>query len=99
MPIWKTYDYVCPKCGLRKDREVVDDAEKDDVFCGECSTPEESVRMTREHPAPVTFNTIVPTHTSSQKLKAGYQHKHVNRPATKTQVGVGGGVSPEHPKK
>jgi len=35
----------------------------------------------------------IPTYPGCKRRKAGYQHKYVNRPATKTQVGVGGGVS------
>lgn len=50
-------------------------------------------QMTRLISAPKTLTTIVPTYPGSQKHKAGYVHRHVNRPATKTQVGVGGGVT------
>lgn len=67
----------------------------DDVPCCEACTEETDsyVPMHRLISAPRTFTTITPTYPGSKKLKAGYQHKFINRPATKTQVGVGGGIT------
>ncbi|MGD9209123.1 MAG: zinc ribbon domain-containing protein [Desulfobacteraceae bacterium] len=81
----KIYDYECPQCGKFKQNTLVN--EKEHIFC-ECGT-----LMTRLMCAPKILTTIIPTYPGSQRRKAGYQHKHVNRPATKTQVGVGGGVT------
>jgi len=89
---WKSFDYVCPHCSAQKIGEIVDDEEECEVLCDACNNP-----MERKHPAPRTFSTIVPTYTGSAKYKAGYVHKHVNRPAEKTQMGYGGGVSQAHP--
>ena len=84
------YDYVCPKCEHEQLNVIVKYAEE--VRCEKCDTV-----LTRQHPSPNIFTTIVPTHTDSQRLKAGYVHKFGNRPATKTQVGYGGSVSKNHP--
>lgn len=91
---WKMYDYACSQCGVVRE-ELLDDTDPaDDTVddCEHCHSP-----MERQHPAPVTFTTIVPTYTGSAKHKAGYVHKHGNRPAEKTQVGYGGSVSKDHP--
>lgn len=82
----KVYDFECLFCGTRLLNQLVDDEDK--LICHKCSK-----YMTRLISAPKILTTIIPTYPGSQKHKAGYQHKHVNRPATKTQVGVGGGVT------
>lgn len=82
----KVYDYECPKCSAVQENVLVDDEEE--VRCVECSEP-----MVRLMSAPNMLTKIVPTYPGSQRRKAGYQHKYPNRPATKTQVGVGGGVT------
>lgn len=87
MPI---YDYTCPKC--QAEQENVLAKYDEEVRCEKCKAV-----MTRDQPAPHMFTTIVPTYTGSAKYKAGYVHKHGNRPATKTQVGYGGGVSADNP--
>jgi len=88
----KIFDFECPKCNVRKEIFVLFDEEE--VICKACN-----VRMEKILSAPKVFTAIIPTYPGSQRRKAGYAHKHVNRPATKTQVGCGGGLSPEHPKK
>ena len=60
----------------------------ENVRCTKCG-----LLMARILGAPHIFTTIVPTTRTSKRLKAGYVHKYANRPATKTQVGYGGGVS------
>jgi len=89
----KVFDYKCPRCEREHERVYVTKDEEDKQFCGECSTPDESVKLEKLIGGSTTFKKIIPTYPGSQKLKAGYVHKHVNRPATKTQVGVGGGVT------
>jgi putative FmdB family regulatory protein len=86
MPI---YDYVCD-CGheLKNELAKVDE----EILCEECGKP-----MQRRMSSPHIFTTIIPTYPGSGKHKAGSVHKHVNRPATKTQVGYGGSVSSDHP--
>lgn len=86
MPI---YDYTC-ECGHTLTNELAKSDEE--VLCKKCGKP-----MTKEMGAPHIFSKIVPTYPGSGKHKAGYVHKHVNRPATKTQVGYGGSVSADHP--
>jgi putative FmdB family regulatory protein len=84
------YDFACT-CGTTCEELAAIDEE---VRCPTCDDV-----MKRQISAPHVFTTIIPTYPGSGKHKAGYVHKHVNRPATKTQVGYGGGVSPDHPKK
>lgn len=83
----KIYDYECPHCKRTRNNVLVATI-NERIECTWCSTP-----MTRLMCAPHTFTTITPTYPGSQRHKAGYIHKHVNRPATKTQVGVGGGIT------
>jgi putative FmdB family regulatory protein len=87
MPV---YDYICPDCEAEKLNEIAKPDEE--ISCDECGAV-----MERQHPAPHMLTNIIPTYPGSQKHKAGYVHKHVNRPATKTQVGYGGSVSADHP--
>ncbi len=84
------YDYVCA-CGHAQE-EIVRNAEEE-VRCPKCDKP-----MERQDSAAHTFSTIIPTYPGSQQRKAGYQHKHLNRAATKTQVGAGGSVSADNPR-
>lgn len=87
MPI---YDYTCPNC----EHEVKNELAKcdEEVHCPECDTI-----MVKDNCAPHMFTKIIPTYPGSQRHKAGYVHKFGNRPATKTQVGYGGGVSSDNP--
>ena len=95
---WKSFDYTCPKCGERKVGEVVEETLKDEVTCDNCcGNHAKPTLMARDDSAPHTFTAIIPTYTGSARFKAGYQHKHVDRPSTKTQVGYGGSVSADHP--
>ncbi len=89
----KVFDYHCPQCNRTYPDQLVTAEEEDTAFCGECSTAEHNVPLEKLLGAPKQFTTIVPTYPGSKKKKAGYQHLHVNRPATRTQVGVGGGIS------
>lgn len=82
----KVYDYVCDECKRTELNILVDN--KDTPLICICGT-----QMTRLICAPKILTTIIPTYPGSQRHKAGYVHKHTNRPATKTQVGVGGGVT------
>lgn len=83
------YDYVCP-CGYTSE-ELVKNAEEE-VRCPECNC-----LMEKQDSAANIFTTIIPTYPGSSRHKAGHIHQHVNRPATKTQVGYGGSVSKDHP--
>jgi len=89
----KVFDYQCPVCKARlKDVLVKDD--DDAPSCDSCSEEMDTyVLMVKLVSAPKLLTTIVPTYPGSNKLKAGYTHKFANRPATKTQVGVGGGIT------
>jgi len=82
----KVYDYQCPDCGAVRENVLVEN-ENEVVEC-DCGAT-----MTRQHPAPNMLEKIIPTYPGSERRKAGYAHKYVNRPATKTQVGVGGGIT------
>lgn len=86
MPI---YDFVC-ECGGTRTNELADVDEE--VLCPDCDKV-----MERQMGAPHIFTTIIPTTRTSKRHKAGHQHKFVNRPAEKTQVGYGGSVSADHP--
>ena len=80
----KAYTLECT-CGAVADELL----EQGEVFpCPTCSKP-----MTRMIGAPHMFTTIIPCYPGSARFKAGYVHKYVNRPATKTQVGYGGGIT------
>jgi putative FmdB family regulatory protein len=87
MPI---YEYTC-ECGHQFE-DLVRNAEEE-VACPECGQIAE-----RQDSFAHIFGTIIPTYPGSQQRKAGYQHKHLNRAATKTQVGAGGSVSADHPR-
>jgi hypothetical protein len=91
----KVFDYKCPKCGMVKENVMVTAEEEDMTFCGDCSAedPENPVLMEKLIGGTVSFTKTIPTYPGSQRRKAGYQHKYVNGPATKTQVGVGGGIT------
>lgn len=84
------YDFECD-CGHTEEQLVQPDEE---VHCPECNA-----LMRRCLGSPRIFSTIVATYPGSKKHKAGYEHKYVNQPATKTQIGYGGSVSTDHPKK
>jgi hypothetical protein len=85
----KLNDYECPECGDVHEVLVhTGGGEDNDTKCPKCDVP--MVALTG---ATHTFTTIVATTLTSKKHKAGYAHKYVNRPATKTQVGAGGGVT------
>jgi putative FmdB family regulatory protein len=88
MPV---YDYRCSCCS-HLEQDVI--AKLDEVVsCPACGEP-----MARLACAPHVLTTIVPTYPGSQRHKAGHVHKFQNQPATRTQVGYGGGQSPENPK-
>ena len=88
----KLDDYVCPIC--ERSREVlVHTGSNEDAEDLTCPTPDCEGVLQLALPAGHQFTTIVPTTLTSKKHKAGYAHKYVNRPATKTQVGFGGGVT------
>lgn len=81
-------DFHCPQCKTTLEDLVLD------AYCPPCpacQTPME--RILGESTGPGILTTIIPTYPGSQRRKAGYQHKHINRPATKTQIGPGGSVS------
>lgn len=78
------FDYSC-ECG-NTEEHLTDGTEN--IRCTLCG-----MLMERVLGAPHIFTTIVPTTRTSKRLKAGYVHKFANKPATKTQVGYGGGVS------
>ena len=82
--MFKTFDFQC-ECGHIQEAMV----EKDDIVYCECCKK----RMNKILSAPTIFHKIVPTYPGSQQHKAGYAHKYVNRPAEKTQIGYGGGIS------
>ena len=85
------YDYKCPCCGHLQENVL---AKLDEtVPCEACETP-----MNRLMCAPHIFSAIVPTYPGSKALKAGYQHLKDNRPATRLQIGHGGGQSAENPR-
>lgn len=89
MPI---YDFTCPDCGHTVEQiNTIAEAEAG-VKCPECDAV-----MERAVGAPHTFTTIIPMYPGSKQHKAGYVHQFGNRPAEKTQVGYGGGVSVDHP--
>jgi hypothetical protein len=87
------FDYQCPGCDRPEENVLVEHAD-DDVVCPTCGAV-----MTRLAAAPKIFSTIIPTYPGSDRLKAGGVHKAQRQPATKTQIGYGGGQSPENPKK
>lgn len=84
------HDFECA-CGHTEEQLVQPDEE---VRCPECNAI-----MQRCLGSPHIFSTIIATYPGSKKLKAGYQHQHVNQPATKTQIGYGGSVSNDNPRK
>lgn len=86
------FDYQCPKCNQREENVLVENA-TEPVTCSSCAVP-----MTRLDSAPHVFSVIVPTYPGAKARKAGYQHIGKPQPATKTQIGYGGGQSPENPK-
>jgi len=92
--MYKMLEFQCPKCQATQEA-LVDPDDPLDCFavcaCGEA--------MNQCLSSPKVFSTIVACYPGSKKLKAGYQHRIDNRPATKTQVGYGGSVSTDHPKK
>lgn len=88
MPI---YDYRCSYCEHTEENLLAKVDET--VLCPKCQKV-----MDRLACAPHIFTTIVPTTKTSKYNKAGYQHLKKNEPATKLQVGYGGGQSPENPK-
>jgi len=85
-----SFDYECEKCRTIEEHLVQQNSGviTETIYCPTCAS-----ELIRLHPAPAVFNTIIPTYPGSRARKAGYQHLYGNRPATKTQVGVGGGVS------
>jgi predicted nucleic acid-binding Zn ribbon protein len=91
--MYKTVEFQCTECKEIRE-ELIDTSNPDELIegCEHCNAPMERVLSSF-----ATFNKIIPTYPGSQRRKAGYQHKHVNRPATKTQVGAGGSVSVDHP--
>ena len=88
MPV---YDYKCPCCGHLQENVLAKLDEE--VHCEAC----EEV-MDRLMCAPHIFTAIVPTYPGSKFAKAGSQHLKDNRPATKLQIGPGGGQSAENPR-
>lgn len=86
------FDYKCPCCAYLQENVLVDHDEV--VSCEACQTP-----MERLISAPHSFSAIVPTYPGSKFAKAGYQHLRDNRPATKLQIGPGGGQSAENPRR
>lgn len=91
------HDYVCGKCKNRFEEIValieyeVDGKKKtkcpDTVPCDACGADAHLVYSA----PPKQFNTIIPDYPGSKKRKAGYQHTHIDRPATKV---LGKGWSP-----
>lgn len=80
----KAYSLEC-ECGAVADELL----EQEEVFlCPTCGKP-----MTRLISAPRQFSTIIPCYPGAKRRKAGYQHLYTNQPATRIQVGYGGGIS------
>lgn len=90
----KVFDYQCPNCQHVLENHLVDKEEEDNVVCPNCCEDAgKPTAMEKLIGGAAVFEKIIPTYPGSQRRKAGYKHKFVNRPATKTQVGVGGGVT------
>lgn len=89
----KVFDYQCPQCDTVHENVMVTAGEENAMPCDDCSTEKQLVLMEKLIGASKQFEKIIPTYPGSKRRKAGYQHKYVNRPASKTQVGVGGGIT------
>ena len=77
----KLNDYSCNGCEELFEYLVYNS--EDIPSCPKCKSKDLQIG-----PGGILFKKIVPTYTGSAKLKAGYQHKYVNRPAEKTSVSV-----------
>lgn len=89
----KMREFQCTQCGHCESDLIETNATLPSRFCPKCEA-----RMELCLGVPGSGSTSIPTATipdypGSRRRKAGYQHKYVNRPAEKTQVGYGGGVS------
>lgn len=87
----KMREFQCEDCGTI--REDLVESHEDHLPCLNCAG-----KMVPCLGVPGGGSTSIPTATvpdypGAHRRKAGYQHKYVNRPAEKTQVGYGGGVS------
>lgn len=79
--MYKSYDFECPKCPHKFD-DLIKPGEPNPP-CPTCKGPTEIVVSAHR-----LFTTIVPDYPGAKKLKAGYQHKYVNRPREKIGVSV-----------
>lgn len=75
----RMYDFECSACHYEFE-DLVPNGDKTTV-CPKCSGSADRIYAT----APVLFTTIVADYPGSKKIKAGYQHTHADRPATKVQ--------------
>ena len=92
--MYKMLEFQCRECHAIKE-QLVDPQDPLDCFAVcDCGGP-----MDRCLSSPRVFSTIIAMYPGSKKHKAGYQHKFGNQPATKTQIGYGGSVSTDNPKK
>jgi putative FmdB family regulatory protein len=73
-------DYKCKSCETVF--EALEMYSGEPITCPECSG--ECGRIYIK--APSDFKVIVPDYPGAKKRKAGYQHTHVDRPKTKTQI-------------
>lgn len=90
----KMIEIQCENCQAIDELLIETNDEHESFTCGACGGVAHQILS-----SPAMFSVTVPTYPGAQRHKAGYQHKYANRPATKTQIGPGGSVSVDHPKK
>lgn len=85
------YDFMCPEEHVFEVRCSIAAKEAGLHRCPECGEPGRRVILQ----APLLCTTIVPMHTTSKKVSAGYVHSHGDKSATKVMSGPYGMVQPK----
>ena len=90
-------EFICEQCSHTESILIDNHEPVTSHFCPLCGGRLEPCLGVPGNGSTSIPTTTIPTYPGCARRKAGYQHKFVNRPAEKTQVGYGGGVTKGEP--
>lgn len=82
-------DFRCRACNevyefMPREADAFLEREAETAICPKCGSQDAELQLNGGHQ----FHVIRPAHPATQQSRAGYVHKHQNRPAEKTSISV-----------